>query len=66
MGLRDAWTWVCEDVRMQGRGDAETLGRGDVGRGNVGTRRRAGTRGRDKQTTADFCAKFVNFRSSVR
>ena len=61
MGLRDAWTWVCEDVRMQGRGDAETLGRGDVG-----TRRRAGTRGRDKQTTADFCAKFVNFRSSVR
>ena len=64
-----------------GLGDAETWGRGDVGRGAAGTwdtetRVRGGdvgtwdsktlglgmwnvgTRGRDKQTTPDFCAEL--------
>ena len=48
--------------------DVWTRGLGDVGRvtRDAGTRRRAGTRGSDKQTTPNFCAEFVryNFRWS--
>ena len=49
----------------RGRGDVGTWGRGDVG---LGTWERRGcrdlgrgTRGRDKQTTPDFFAEFVNY-----
>ena len=41
------------------------VGLGDVGLGDVdaGTRRRAGIRGREKQTTPDICAEFVVYNS---
>ena len=68
-GLGDAGTWDAgtrgrRDAGTRGRGDAGTLGRGDVGTWGRGTRKRwdsgCGTRGRDKQTTPDFCAEFLS------
>ena len=58
LGTRGHGTW--------GRGDVGTWGRGDVGTWGRGTRGHAGTRGRDKQTTPNICAEFVeyNFRWS--
>ena len=53
MGLGDSGT--------QGRGDAGTRGLGEVGREYVGTRRRVGIQGRDKQITPDFCAELVKY-----
>ena len=38
-----------------------TRGLGELGREDVGTRRRAGIRGRDKQITPDFCAELVKY-----
>ena len=43
----------------RGRGDAGTRGLGEVGREDVGTWRRVGIRGRDKQIKPDFCAELV-------
>ena len=43
------------------RGDVGTRGLGEVGREDVGTRIRAGIRGRDKQITPDFCAELVKY-----
>ena len=73
-GLGDSRTRGRGDARTRGRGDVATRGRGDVGtrglkdagtrglgevgREDVGTRRRVGIRGRDKQITPDFCAEI--------
>ena len=66
-------TWGRGDVGTWGRWDVGTWGRGDVGTWDLGTRGRGtrerrgrrdlghGTRGRDKQTTPDFFAEFVNY-----
>ena len=58
LGTRGHGTW--------GRGDVGTWGRGDVGTWGRGTQGHAGTRGRDKQTTPNISAEFVeyNFRWS--
>ena len=48
------------EAETRGSWDLETLGLGDLGREDVGTRRRAGTR-RDKQTTPDLYAEFVKY-----
>ena len=61
-GRGDAGTRGLGDVGTWGRGDMGTRGRGDSerwGREYVGTRRRVGIRGRDKQITPDFCAELV-------
>ena len=65
-GREDSGTWRRGDAGTRGRGDAGTQGRGyagtrglgEVGREDVGTRRRVGIRGRDKQITPDFCAEI--------
>ena len=66
MGLGDVGRWGRGDVGRWGRGDVGTWGRGDVGTWGRWTRGHAGTRGRDKQTTPNICAEFVeyNFRWS--
>ena len=52
-----------EEVELEELG-LEEVELGDLGLGVSRTRGRAGTRGRDKQTTPDICAEFVerNFR----
>ena len=60
-GRLDVGTRGRGDARTQGRGDAGTRGLGEVGREYVGTRRRVGIRGRDKQITPDFCAELVKY-----
>ena len=52
-GRRDSGTWGLRDAR--------TRRLGEVGREDVGTRRRAGIRGRDKQIRPDFCAELVKY-----
>ena len=57
------------DAGTRGLKDVGTRGLGEVGREDVGTRRRVGIRGRDKQITPDFCAELVKYnflRSSVK
>ena len=60
-GRGDVGTRGRGDAGTQGRGDAGTRGLGEVGREYVGTRRRVGIRGRDKQITPDFCAELVKY-----
>ena len=60
-GRGDAGTRGRGDAGTQGRGVAGTRGLGEVGREYVGTRRRVGIRGRDKQITPDFCAELVKY-----
>ena len=43
------------DLETRRLGDPGTPGLWDVGREEVGTQRRAGTRRRNKQTAPDFC-----------
>ena len=49
----------------RGRGDLGTRGLGEVGREDVGTRRRVGIRGRDKQITPDFCAELTVYKCKI-
>ena len=60
-GLGDVGTWGREDVGTRGLKDVGTRGLGEVGREYVGTRRRVGIQGRDKQITPDFCAELVRY-----
>ena len=55
MAVTKSGTGTC------GRGHAGTRARGDAGREDFGTRRRAGIRGRDKQIAPDFCAELVKY-----
>ena len=57
VGLGNAWLSLKEG---RGRGTWD-VGRGTRGRGDFGTRRRAGIRGRDKQIAPDFCAELVKY-----
>ena len=67
LGLGHSGTRGRGDVGTRGRGDAGTQehedagtrGLGEVGREDVGTRRRVRIWGRDKQITPDFCAELV-------
>ena len=79
-GRGDAGTRGRGDRGTRGRGDARTRYSGTWGRRDSGTwdartlelgdvARRAGTRGRDKQTTPNFRTEFEKYnlwRSSVR
>ena len=48
------------------RGDVDRGDAGTRGRGDFGTRRRAGIRGRDKQIAPDFCAELVKYTGLTR
>ena len=52
MGL---WTWELGDVGTRGR----------VGCEDVVTQTRAGTQGRDKQATPDFCSEFLAVKCKI-
>ena len=60
-GRGDSGTWGLGDAGTRGLKDVGTRGLGEVGREDVGTRRRVGIRGRDKQITPDFCAELVKY-----
>ena len=50
-----------EDVGMRGLEDSGMRGRWDAGTFSTGGRKDVGSRGRDKETTPDFCAEFVKY-----
>ena len=61
LGLGDVGRWGRGDSGTRGLKDVGPRGLGEVGREDVGTRRRVGIRGRDKQITPDFCAELVKY-----